>query len=108
ANAELYLRRGELHRVHRDFALALADFARAEALEPAVEGVDLCRGRALVDADRFPEAMAALDRVLASHPASAEALALRARAEAAAGDKGRAAALYARAIAAETRPQPDL
>ena len=31
-NASLYLQRGELHRLHRDWGLAAADFSRGDGL----------------------------------------------------------------------------
>ncbi|HSF15825.1 MAG TPA: hypothetical protein VLK65_09750, partial [Vicinamibacteria bacterium] len=45
ANAELYLKRGELHRVHEDWESALADYRRAAELDPALITVHLARGR---------------------------------------------------------------
>lgn len=106
-NAELYLLRGELHRVHRDWAKALADYGRAERLDPRLAAVDFARGRALCEAGRFAEASRALDRFLAREPAHADALVTRARARVALGRNEAAAEDYTRAIAALERPEPD-
>src|SRR5262245_28334640 len=73
-NAALHLRRGELHRVHQDWTLALADFSRAEQLDPSLANFDLERGRTLLDAGRAAEARVALDHALARQPKRVEAL----------------------------------
>ena len=50
-SAALFLKRGELHRAHRDFEPALADYDDAELLEPEMEALFFARGRALFEAD---------------------------------------------------------
>lgn len=44
-NAELILRRGELHRVHRNWANALADYQRAKDLNNKLVTVELAIGQ---------------------------------------------------------------
>jgi tetratricopeptide (TPR) repeat protein len=76
----LYLRRGELHRIHLDWELAAADFRRAAAVEPDLAVVDFHLGRLHLDAGKPEEARVALDRFLAVEPSHAEARTTRARA----------------------------
>ena len=77
--AELFLKRGELHRAHQDFGAALADYDRAEQLNPAMDAVRFCRGRAFFEAGLFVPARAALDLFLQKKAEHAEAFLLRAR-----------------------------
>ncbi|HKC25956.1 MAG TPA: tetratricopeptide repeat protein, partial [Thermoanaerobaculia bacterium] len=107
-NAELLLKRGELHRVHGDVEAALADFRAASAIDPSLEAVDLCAARALLEGKRPTEAAARIERVLARRPGDPEALLIRARAAAALGETERAAQLYPRALDVAPRPDPDL
>ena len=108
ANVELYLRRGELHRVHEDPDAALADFDRAAALAPAEDAIDFLRGRALQEAGRAAAAKIALDRFLARHPNHADALIVRARAMRALAAHGAAVSDFSRAIEWMPRPDPDI
>ena len=108
-NAVLYLKRGELHRYHLDLDAAMADYERAARLDPTLAGVDLARGKTLLQAGSFSQANSALDRFLAKHPAHAEALATRARVLVVLGQRLAAAADYTRAIAAaESHGRPNL
>ena len=52
-NASLYLQRGELHRLHHDWARAAADYDRAEHLQPGLQTVDLARGKMLFDSENL-------------------------------------------------------
>lgn len=105
--APLYLRRGELHRIHEDWDAALADYERAAALAPVDDTIDFLRGRALLQAGAPAPARMALDRYLARHPDHAEALITRARALRALAQFRAAAADYTRAIERLPRPDPD-
>ena len=107
SDVSLYVRRGELHRIHEDWDAALADYDRVAALAPADDSVDFLRGRALLEAGRAASARVALDRYLARHPDHAEALITRARALRALAQPRAAAADYTRAIAQMPRPDPD-
>ena len=49
-NPELYLKRGELHRISSHWDLALADFDHVAQLDPDHDTVDFHRGRLLFDA----------------------------------------------------------
>src|SRR5678810_237149 len=52
-NASLYLQRGELQRLHRDWSRAAADYDRAAGLQPSLKIVDLARGKMLFEAGRL-------------------------------------------------------
>jgi len=108
ANAQLYIRRGELHRVHEEWDAALADYRRAHALAPAEDRIDFLRGRALQEGGRSAQARTALDVYLARHPGHTEARVARARALRALGEYRAAADDYAHAIERTSRPDPDL
>jgi predicted Zn-dependent protease len=104
-NAALYLRRGELYRVHREWDAAQADYARAARLDPAMAAVDLCRGLAMSEARRYEAAQEALERFLTrdsenadGHAALARVLTLRGKAKLAAGH-------FTRAIERSPRPE---
>jgi tetratricopeptide (TPR) repeat protein len=79
-DADLYLQRGELHRVHQDWAAAEADFATAKRLRRDLAIVDYVMGRLHLEAGRPKEAKRALDRFLAREPDHAAAHVARARA----------------------------
>ena len=52
-DASLYLKRGELHRDHRDWSAALADYDVAIKLDPERIEVELARGKMMFDAGWF-------------------------------------------------------
>jgi tetratricopeptide (TPR) repeat protein len=104
-NPELYLKRGELHRFHRDWDAALADYERVTQLDPRNSAADLARGLVFLEAGWPRSARIALDRFLVSQPDRAEAHAARARALVQLGERRAAADSFGRAIA--LRPQPD-
>lgn len=105
--AELYLQRGELHRLHGDRAAARADYDRALARDPRLDAVELARARLALEAGEAPEARAAAERFLARRPGHPEGAAVRARALARLGDPA-AGAAFSQAIAASDAPEPDL
>lgn len=83
ADASLYLQRGELYRVHHDWQAALADFDKAQSLDPKLDSVDFMRGQTFLDAGRVEEAVKSLDKYLPLHPDDHRALTARAQAHAA-------------------------
>ena len=107
ADTALYLRRSELHRLHRCPELALADVERAAKLDPDCAGLDLARGKALLDGGAPAEAEVALTRFLTLHGDDADGLLARARARVAGGKLAVADDDYARAIAALPEPLPE-
>jgi len=107
-NAELYLKRGELHRAHQEFDPAQADYDFAAALNPHLAFVDLARGKMFLDADWPLSALVALDRFLAEHTNHVDGLVTRARTLVKLGRRLRAVDDYAHAIAGAAQPQPEM
>lgn len=100
-DAELLVRRGELHRHHRDFGAAEADFRRALGIAPTSGAARLGLGRLLTDMGRHAEALEAFDPLIEAEPRSPAARAARARALAAVGRHLEAAADLTVALAAD-------
>lgn len=91
AQAPLYLSRGELYRVSRDWRAAFADYAAAERLDPELDAVALARARLFLDLERGDRAARSLDDLLAREPRHGPALLLLARALATQGRHDEAA-----------------
>jgi tetratricopeptide (TPR) repeat protein len=106
-NADLVLRRGELHRQHRDWPAALADYDRAASLAPSLTVVDYLRGLVWLESGAPEAALAALDRFLARQPDHANAHLTRARALRRLGRPREAADAFGRALELVVRPTPD-
>lgn len=79
ARAELYIKRGELHRLHRDWPAALADFEKAARLDPSLDRVLLSRGRLGFESGDYQLARGDLERYIERHPDDHEARLVRAR-----------------------------
>jgi tetratricopeptide (TPR) repeat protein len=105
-NASLYLQRGELHRLHRDWGRAAADYDRTARLKPDLTIVDVARGKMLFESGRFPRAKFVLDRFLSQQPNHFEGLTTRARVLAKLGSTADAIKDFTRAIAQS--PEPEL
>jgi len=105
ANADLYLKRGELYHAHREWDAALADYARAQELNPRLTDIDLYRGLTYLAAGRLRPAQSALDRFLATRPSHVSALIARARVRVRLGDGLTAADDFSRAIAVQAQPE---
>ncbi len=97
-NPDLYARRGELYRLHREFGRALADLVRAESLAPDHDAYWALKARILHALKRHREARAEVSRFLRRHPGHGESLWLSAEIDAALGDWSGAARGYAAAI----------
>lgn len=106
-NAQLHLRRGELHRIHMDWDTAEADYTRAAQLDPSMDGVELARGTMLLEAGRPQEAKDALDGFLKHNPDHIRGLVVRARALTAVDRNLDAERDYTRAISKMRRPLPE-
>lgn len=78
--AQLYLERGEVHRVHRDWAAAAADYRVARERNPDLTLVDFCWGRMKLEAGHPDEAVSLLARYLLQRPDDSAALEVRGRA----------------------------
>ncbi len=110
-NALLHLQRGELHRIHGDWARAEADYERSRSLDPKLVEVDYCLGKMRLEQGRPSDAVLGLNRFLAARPGDPQALALRAQARSQLGELRRATTDYTRAIegfSAEDDPPPEL
>jgi predicted Zn-dependent protease len=107
-NASLYLQRGELHRLHRDWSHAAADYDRAERLQPSLKIVGLARGKMLFESGKLQLAKLTLDRFLTQQPAHYEGLLTRARVLAKLGARTDAANDFTSALAASSAPEPEL
>ncbi len=107
-NAGLLLARSELHRLHGDFELALADIARAQALGTVTSGVDRWLARVLLDQRRYTESFQAFSRHLAVSPHDGDARASRSRCAIALGDTATAIADLEAACQLLHQPDPDL
>ena len=107
-NADLYLQRGELHRLHRDWARAAADYDRASRLQPSLAIVDLGRGKMLLESRRFRQAKVVLDRLLRQQPHNVEGLVTRGRVLAKIGARLESAKDFTEALTLAPAPEPEL
>jgi predicted Zn-dependent protease len=105
-NASLYLQRGELHRLHRDWSRAATDYNRAARLQPGLTIVDLARGKMLFESGRLQRSKLVLDRFLSQQPNHFEGLTTRARVLAKLGSTADAIKDFTGAIAQS--PEPEL
>jgi len=106
-SAELYVKRGDLYRLDEDYVAALADFQRAEKLDPKLDTIYLGRGRTLFEAGRNKEALPALDHLLKMKPDHPDGRILRARVHAALDDSASALRDYDHVVATVPSPSPD-
>jgi tetratricopeptide (TPR) repeat protein len=102
----LFLRRGELHRIHQDWTAAEADFLHAREIDPELAIVDFHLGRMKLEAGDPAAAILALNRFLATRPDHGAALFARARARVALGQNLEAVRDFTRGLAATPRPIP--
>ncbi len=107
-SAALYLKRGELHRLHRDWPAALTDYEQAARLAPRNPDVSYYRGRMWFEAGQPEPARPALDRFLAVRPDHADALLVRSRVLAVLGERLAAVNDLTRAIALLDPPTPEV
>ena len=108
-SADLYVRRGELYRIHEEWDKALTDFFHAKKLDKAHETVDIFLGKAYLDTERPAKAKGILDQFLKRRPNHVTARILRATAQEKLGDFRAAAADYNHAILScrgSAKPQP--
>jgi tetratricopeptide (TPR) repeat protein len=105
-NAELYLKRGELHGLHEEWKEAEADFDKAQKLDPKLVTISLARSRVSLARNRFTEAQTDVERFLSVYPDHSTALIVRARALA--GRKQFAESAKAWAMVIEKADHPDV
>ena len=106
-NGMLFLKRGELYRVHGDWDAARADYDLVKEFAPEFAAVDFYRGRMMLEAGQPKAARHCLDRFLKSQPNHADALIARARVCMKLGEDVAAADDFTRAIACLPEPKPD-
>src|SRR5215203_2558667 len=104
-NASLYLQRGELHRLHRDWERAAADYDRAERLQPPLKIVELARGKMLFESGKLQRAKLMLNSFLSQQPAHYDGLIARARVLAKLGARSDAAKDFTRALSVASVPE---
>ena len=98
-DATLFVRRGELHRIHRDWKNAENDYLHARKLDPELLTVDYCMGRMKLEAGDPEAARKYLDRYLSKRPNDSLARTIRGRARVELGDSLGAAADFTAALA---------
>lgn len=106
-SAALYLRRAELHRIHREWEAADLDYAKVLGLEPKHPEASWLRARAWLEAGKAAVALPELDRYLAQFPDHASARLTRARVLVALGRSAQAAADYVLALERLPQAEPD-
>lgn len=106
-DAELYRQRGILHALEERWEAALADYIQAAQLDPALEGLDYLRAKALFHAGRDRDALKVLDGILATGTGNPEVQLLRARVLCRRGQFGEAADSYTQALNSMANPSPD-
>lgn len=104
--ADLFIRRGELFRHHREWAKAEADYLAAARLDPDLAMVDFFRARALLESGAVEKAHIFIDTFVTRVPDEAEGWFLRAEVLAALGQPEAAAADYAEGIRRAPNPRP--
>jgi predicted Zn-dependent protease len=107
-NAALYLKRGELLRLHAEWRLAAADYDRAEQLAPQLSAIHLARGTMLLDSGHAPAALAPLRHYLQLHPDDPRARVILGRALVQSGHPAEGAAAFTAVLDRSPQPDPDL
>lgn len=107
SNANLILRRAELHREHEQWQQADADYDLAGKLAPDNPAIGLGRGKLYLAMGKLNAARMSLDGVLGARPTHVDARATRAQVLQALGEHEAAAADFAQAIANASSPEPD-
>lgn len=107
-NAELFLQRGELHRLHSEFPDAAADFEKADALRPEWAQVRIAKGRLALSSGRFEAAVTEMDQLLPKNAEYPEGWLIRARARARLADHVGAAEDYTEIVRRVEKPEPDI
>lgn len=106
----LYVRRGDLKRLLRDWEGAEADFARAEQLGAGEirDELPLHRARLFIDTGHFRRGLFELDGFIARHPDHIDARRLRAITLAQAGETDAAIADYSHLLQTHAANSPEL
>ncbi len=105
--AQDYLARAELYRLHRDLQAARRDLEQVARIRPGLPELAFARARLEFDAADFAVARASSDEFLRTSPEHSGALFLRARSAARLGDHEAAALDFDRSIACSRPPRPE-
>ena len=105
---ELYLLRGDLHRLHGHWSEAITDFRKARQLDPDNVATGLGMGRTYLDQGLYKKALKHLDRALAKQSDNIRGLDARAKIFHLLGRPLSAAADYQRAIDSFQQPKNPL
>jgi len=103
----LYLKRGELHRLHKDWRAAAADFERAAEVDAGAADLSFRVARVKLDSGAARDAKLLLDQCLTKNRVHSAALLVRADALARLGQPLDAAADLGRAIQLLDHPRPE-
>lgn len=109
-NGALYLRRGELHRIHRDWPKAEADYLKALKLDPGLAVAELCLGKMKLQAGHPKQALGPVERYVSRHPDQTEGLVVHGRVLAQLErhlDAARAFTLALQALKEDQPPKPE-
>ena len=106
-NLDALIQRGDMYRLHGNWAEARNDYAAAEKLAPDSGALLLSRAQLHVDLGEDPAARAAFDQFIARFPTNSVALLGRARVLTRLGERPAAIADYSRAITVAASPQPE-
>ena len=107
-NADLYLRRGELRRLHSEFPEAASDLGKADSMRPDWPQVALAKARLALSSGSFESTVQEMGRLLPKHPEYPEGWLLRARANTQLGRHSAAANDYTEIIRRVERPEPEI
>lgn len=108
ANADLLIKRGDLHRRHQDYAAAREDFDSARNTDPDNSLLDFYEGRLFLDSGKSASARLHFSRYLEIHPEHSNAWVLLGEACIQSGDARRAADYFEQAINTSDSPSPAL
>ncbi|MEN8106602.1 MAG: tetratricopeptide repeat protein [Pseudomonadota bacterium] len=108
ANAQLYLQRGDLYRIHQDWDHAREDFHKALQAGTDDASAETGLGRTCFDQGLHQQALAHLNRALALQPGNVRALVTRAKTWRVLGKPLATAADYTRAIRQFQSPREPL
>jgi len=107
-DADLLLKRGDLHRRHEDYQSSRRDFDAASNLTPRHELLDFYLGRLDFETGNPEPAELLLDKYLRTHTQHAMAWKLRGEISLALDHPGQAVAYFQNAIERSAAPSPDL
>jgi tetratricopeptide (TPR) repeat protein len=107
-DSELYIKRGDLYRLHQDWQASLADFKQAQKLSPENREIHFYLGRLWWDSGEHESAKSELDNYLSHHPDSIGGLTLRSRVLAKMDKLPLAVNDISKAIDLQSPPLPDL